>query len=193
MTGLRESPAPTPRSEVGSALPPSQGPIRLAAIDADTAFLRVLGKRVEAMGWQFRVLSGPVPTEEIVAMRLNAISIDLSLLGPRAWEFLEETCSALPGLGVIVCTGRSTVAQRVRGLRLGADDWVTKPCHPEELLARVESVVRRRRAGELSSQPIEPIVGGELEIRPDMFEAFVGGRAVGLTRREFELLHLLAG
>jgi DNA-binding response OmpR family regulator len=69
---------------------------------------------------------------------------------------------------------------------------VTKPCHPEEVLARVEASVRRRRAGELSAQPIEPVVAGELEIRPDMFEAFVGGRAVGLTRREFELLHLLA-
>jgi DNA-binding response OmpR family regulator len=151
----------------------------------------VLGKRVEAMGWQFRVLSGPVPTEEIVAMRLNAISIDLSLLGPRAWEFLEETCSALPGLGVIVCTGRSTVAQRVRGLRLGADDWVTKPCHPEELLARVESVVRRRKR---SSPRVDegPLSAGELEIRADRFQAFVAGQPVDLTRREFELLHLLA-
>ena len=46
---------------------------------------------------------------------------------------------------MIVCTGQSTVAQRVRGLRLGADDWVTKPCHPEELIARVEAVARRRR------------------------------------------------
>ena len=43
------------------------------------------------------------------------------------------------------CTGRSSVAQRVRGLRAGADDWVTKPAHPEEVLARVEAVVRRRK------------------------------------------------
>ncbi len=51
----------------------------------------------------------------------------------------------LPGLGVIVCTANSTVAQRVRGLRLGADDWISKPCHPEEVMARIEAVVRRRR------------------------------------------------
>jgi DNA-binding response OmpR family regulator len=93
---------------------------------------------------------------------------------------------------VIVCTGPSSVAQRVRGLRLGADDWITKPCHPEEVLARVEAAVRRRHAGAVSGTTPAPVVAGELEIRPDMFEAFVGGRPVGLTRREFELLQLLA-
>jgi two-component system response regulator RegX3 len=80
----------------------------------------------------------------------------------------------------------------VRGLRLGADDWVTKPCHPEEVLARVEAALRARQAGALTAEAAGPVVAGELEIRPDMFEAFVGGRSLGLTRREFELLVLLA-
>jgi DNA-binding response OmpR family regulator len=93
---------------------------------------------------------------------------------------------------VLVCTGPTSVAQRVRGLRLGADDWVTKPCHPEEVLARVEAALRARQAGTVSAEAVEPVVAGELEIRPDMFEAFVGGRAVGLTRREFELIQLLS-
>src|SRR4029077_13116113 len=129
---------------------------------------------------------------DFVAMRVNALVVDLALLGPGAWEFLERVTVALPGLGIVICTGRSSVAQRVRGLRLGADDWVTKPCHPEEVLARVEAVVRRRKVATASAKVTEPVVAGELEIRPDMFEAFVGGRAVGLTRREFELVQLLA-
>jgi DNA-binding response OmpR family regulator len=166
--------------------------MRLAILDSDSGFVRVLVKRASDLGWQYRCLEAPPRTEDFIAMRVNALVVDLALLGPGAWEFIERVSAALPGLGVVVCTGRSTVAQRVRGLRLGADDWVTKPCHPEEVLARVEAAVRRRRAAELSAQPVEPIVGGELEIRADMFEAFVGGRAVGLTRREFELLHLLA-
>jgi DNA-binding response OmpR family regulator len=168
------------------------GPIRLAVIDADTGFLRVLAKRIESKGWQLRQLSAPPPTDELVAMRLNAMLIDLALLGPGAWEFLERVCGALPGLAVVVCTGQSTVAQRVRGLRLGADDWITKPCHPEEVIARIEAVVRRRRR--LSERAdAAPVVAGELEIRPDQFQAFVGGQSVDLTRREFELLQLLAG
>jgi len=104
---------------------------------------------------------------------------------------LERLCTTLPGLGVIVCTGPSSVAQRVRGLRLGADDWVTKPCHPEELIARVEAVVRRRKRAE-ARVDAGPMVAGELEIRADQFQAFVGGRSIDLTRREFELIQLLA-
>ena len=124
------------------------GPIRLAVIDSDSGFVRVFLKRAEGVGWEYRALTAPPPTDDLLAMRLNAVVVDLAILGPRAWEFLERLCGSMPGLGVVVCTGQSTVAQRVRGLRLGADDWITKPCHPEEVVARVEAVVRRRkRAG----------------------------------------------
>ena len=125
------------------------------------------------------------------AMRVNALVVDLSLLGPGAWEFLERVSAALPGLGIVICTGRSSVAQRVRGLRLGADDWVTKPCHPEEVLARVEAVVRRRKRAS-ARVDTGPLVAGELEIRADQFQAFVRSTSVDLTRREFEVLQLLA-
>jgi DNA-binding response OmpR family regulator len=167
------------------------GTVRLAVIDTDSGFIRVLTKRLDAAGWECRVLSGGVPTEELVAMKLNALLVDLSVLGSEGWSFLDRVCGMLPDLGVIVCTGGSTVAQRVRGLRLGADDWINKPTHPEEAMARIEAVVRRRRRGRASAD-VGPLVAGELEIRPDQFQAFVSGQSVGLTRREFELLHVLA-
>jgi DNA-binding response OmpR family regulator len=90
-----------------------------------------------------------------------------------------------------VCTGRSTVAQRVRGLRLGVDDWISKPCHPEEVLARVEAVTRRHKRA-AAPEETGPLVAGELEIRADQYQAFAGTQSADLTRREFELLHLLA-
>ena len=165
--------------------------LRIAILDSDSGFVRVLVKRAGDLGWQYRCLESPPPIAEFVAMRVNALVVDLALLGPGAWEFLERVSAALPGMGIIVCTGRSSVSQRVRGLRSGADDWMTKPCHPEEALARVEAVVRRRkRASE--RMDTGPLVAGELEIRADQFQAFVGGRSVDLTRREFELLQLLA-
>src|SRR3954453_22605127 len=165
--------------------------LRIAILDSDSGFVRVLVKRAADLGWQYRCLEAPPPVEEFVAMRVNALVVDLSLMGPRAWEFLERVTAALPGMGVLVCTGRTSVSQRVRGLRAGADDWVTKPCHPEEVLARVEAVVRRRKR---ASERVEtgPLVAGELEIRADQFQAFVRSRSVDLTRREFELLELLA-
>ena len=167
------------------------GPIRLAILDSDSGFVRVLVNRLDGLGWPHRRLEAAPRVEELVAMRVNALVVDLALLGPEAWEFLEQVSSAIPGLGVVVCTGRSTVAQRVRGLRMGADDWVTKPCHPEEVLARVQAVVRRRK--QLSVRRDEAaVVAGELEIRADQFQAFAAGRSLDLTRREFEVLELLA-
>src|ERR671939_2142370 len=97
--------------------------LRVAVLDTDSGFLQVLGKRLERLGWEHRVLASAVPMDTVVAMRLNAIVIDLAVLGPQAWDYLDKLCSSLPGLGVVVCTGPSTVAQRVRGLRMGADDW----------------------------------------------------------------------
>jgi DNA-binding response OmpR family regulator len=165
--------------------------LRVAVIDNDSGFLRVLAKRFEAGGYQYRILSGPVPAEDLAAMKLNALLVDPSLLGPLAWEFLERVCGMIPGLGVIVCTQGATVAQRVRGLRLGADDWISKPCHPEEAMARIEAVVRRHRRGQ-TREDVGPLVAGELEIMPDRFQAYVGGESLEFTRREFELLDVLA-
>jgi DNA-binding response OmpR family regulator len=166
-------------------------PIRLAAIDSDSGFLTVLSKRCEAACWQLRTTGSAIPLEELVAMKLNALLLDPAVLGDEGWPYLERVCGMLPDLGVVVCTGRSTVAQRVRGLRLGADDWITKPCHPEEAMARVEAVSRRRRRGRVQAEN-GPLIAGEMEIRPDQFQAFVSGGSLDLTRREFELLHLLA-
>ena len=167
-----------------------QQTIRLAVIDNDSGFVTVLSKRTEAAGWQLRQVASAIPPEELVAMKLNALLLDPAG-AEDGWGYLERVCGMLPDLGVVVCTGRSTVAQRVRGLRLGVDDWITKPCHPEEAMARIEAVSRRRRRGRSRAES-GPLVAGELEIRADQFQAFVSGGSLDLTRREFELLQLLA-
>ncbi len=168
------------------------GTLRVAVLDRDSGFIQVLSKRMERLGWEHRVLASPVPAETVAAMRLSALVVDLAVLGPPAWEWLERVCGELPELGVIVCTGPSTVAQRVRGLRMGADDWVTKPCHPEEVIARVEVLARRRRRGTARTER-KSLSAGEVEIRADRFQAYVQGASLELTRREFELIELLAG
>jgi DNA-binding response OmpR family regulator len=164
------------------------GSVRVAVIDSDTSFTRVLARRLESAGWEHRVHSAAIPADELVAMKLNALVIDPTLLG---WDYLEQVCGMLPDLGVIACSHESTVAQRVRGLRLGADDWVAKPAHPEEVLARIEAVIRRRRRA-MPNRDLGPQVLGEVEIRPDQFQAFVSAQSIGLTRKEFELLLVLA-
>jgi DNA-binding response OmpR family regulator len=169
----------------------AQQTIRLAVIDDDSGFVTVLSKRTDMAGWQQRLLTSAIPPEEMVAMKLNALLVDLAVLGDEAWGYLERVCEMLPDLGVVVCTGRSTVAQRVRALRLGVDDWIGKPCHPEEVMARIEAVSRRRRRSRAGAET-GPLIAGELEVRADQFQAFVGDGSLDLTRREFELLQLLA-
>lgn len=172
-------------------VPVTSGPIRFAILDSDSGFVRVLIKRADDLGWQHRQLESAPRVEEFLTMRINALVVDLAVLGQGAWEYLERVAGGLPGMGIVICTGRSTVAQRVRGLRMGADDWVTKPCHPEEVLARVEAVVRRRKRAAARVEA-GPLVAGELEIRSDQFQAYAAGRSADLTRREFEVLQLLA-
>ena len=166
--------------------------LRLAVLDRDPGFMQVLSNRLNALGCEYRALTSPATIDTLVAMRLNAIVLDLAILGPGGWDYLERICSRLPGLAVIVCTGPSSVAQRVRGLRLGADAWVTKPCHAEELICVVEAAARRHRRAEM---PVLDATArfGEITIRPDLYQAYAAEVSLELTAREFEILHLLTG
>ena len=93
----------------------------------------------------------------------------------------------LPSLGLTVCTARAAVAQRARGLRLGVDDWLAKPCHPEEVVARGEAVVRRRAP--VAPRAVRPLQTGGLVVRPDRYQAFAGEQSADLARREFTFAH----
>jgi DNA-binding response OmpR family regulator len=165
--------------------------LRLAVVDRDPGFMQVLSNRLDALGWDLRALSSAVTVDALVGMRLNALVVDLAVLGPGSWEYLERVCARLPGLAVIVCTGPSSVAQRVRGLRLGADAWMTKPCHAEELICVIEAAIRRHRRNEMP-QMEDAISVGEITIRPDLYQAYSGDASLELTAREFEILHLLS-
>jgi DNA-binding response OmpR family regulator len=169
----------------------SHNRLRLAVIDRDPGFMQVMSNRLEALGWDLRALSSAVTADALVAMRLNALVVDVAVLGPGSWEYLERVCARLPGLAVIVCTGPSSVAQRVRGLRLGADAWVTKPCHAEELICVIEAAIRRHRRNEMPELQSATMVG-EVTIRPDLYQAYCGEDSLELTAREFEILHLLS-
>ncbi len=150
--------------------------------------MTVLDRRFAALHWERELLGyGAVP-EQLSSMRLHALIVNPALTG---LDYIEWTAHALPGLALLVCGPPAPVADRVRALRSGADDWITKPCHPEELVARIEAVLRRRRAGEL---PVEEaaLYAGELSIRPDRFDVYADGRPAALSRKEYELLYQLA-
>jgi len=166
----------------------AHAPIRVALIDDDSGLLAVLDRRFMALRWQREVFAYSPEPEQLASLRLHALLVNPALTG---LDYLGRTARALPGLALLVCSGPVPVAHRVRGLREGADDWITKPCHPEELVARLQAVLRRRQAGAAPSEDAIR-VAGELAIRPDRFDAYAGDRSAGLSRREYELLYQLA-
>jgi DNA-binding response OmpR family regulator len=162
--------------------------VRVALIDDDSGFITVLDRRFQALGWERDVLGYAVGPDQLAALRIHALIINPVLTG---LEYIERISGSLPGLAMLVCTGPAPLADRVRALRGGADDWMTKPCHPEELVARVQAILRRRRTGDVPPED-SALSAGELTIRPDRFQAFAGDHSADLTRKEFELLRLLA-
>ena len=91
---------------------------------------------------------------------------------------------------IILLTARREEGERIAGLRLGADDYVTKPFSVPELVARVSAQLRRATASKVV--PDESVLIGDIEIRPSSRSVLVGGSEVELTRREFDLLMTLA-
>jgi len=92
---------------------------------------------------------------------------------------------------IIMLTARADETDRVVGLELGADDYVTKPFSMRELMARVKTVLRRAADnGPVATEA--PVQAGPILVEPAKREVRIGGRSVALTRKEFDLLHFLA-
>ena len=170
------------------SVPAEARQVRIAVVDDDSGLITILQRRFEALRWDCEVLAYPPGPDQLTAMRLHAILLNPELSG---LDYIERVSTAVPALAILAVCRPAQVADRVRALRSGADDWITKPCHPEELVARIQAVMRRRRIGDVTLED-EPTSAGELTIRPDQFDAYVGEDAAGLSRKEYELLRQLA-
>jgi DNA-binding response OmpR family regulator len=125
------------------------------------------------------------------SQRPNLVILDLMLPQMDGWRFTEELRRDDEDVPIIVCSARTSEFDRVNGLEVGADDYVTKPFSMRELVARVNAHLRRaERSREADGSGV--IAVEELVIDPDQIQAFVNGTAAGLTPREFEVLHALA-
>ncbi len=116
----------------------------------------------------------------------DLVLLDIMLPGESGLEILRSLDGRVP---VIMLTALAEEADRILGLELGADDYVTKPFSPREVAARVRSVLRRANR---APEPLETLEIGDLRIDPAAREVAVDGAAVDLTAKEFELLHFLA-
>jgi phosphate regulon transcriptional regulator PhoB len=123
----------------------------------------------------------------------DLVLLDIMVPQLNGWEVCRRLKQDVEtkNIPVIMVTGRVEEGDKVLGFEMGADDYVTKPFSPRELLARIRAVARRGRSGDVEKKPHVKI--GDLEIDRYRFEIRMKGRPVELTPKEFELLAILAG
>jgi DNA-binding response OmpR family regulator len=123
--------------------------------------------------------------------RPDLLILDLMLPGMDGWRVLEDVRGEDPRVPVIVCSARASEYDRVHGLEMGADDYVTKPFSMKELLARVSAHLRRVETHR-RPEGDRAVSSGGLIVDPEQVQAFHGETSLGLTPREFEVLYVLA-
>jgi len=164
--------------------------IHVLLVEDDAKLARLTSEYLEHQGLTVtRVADGPSAIREGVRPEVDAVILDLMLPGCDGFEVCRELrkSSHVP---IIAVTARVEVADRVLGLELGADDYMTKPFAARELLARIQAVIRRARgkAGPASRE----LTVGNLVLDIAGLSASLGGRPLQLTSYEFALLRVLA-
>jgi DNA-binding response OmpR family regulator len=178
---------PNPRSE-------RQEIAQVVVCEDDTATLELLCDHLAAD--RFGALPAPTASDALRLCRYNhpdLLLLDLALPDASGLDILREirgSDGADPGfdpkLPVIVLTGRGADAERVRGLEVGADDYLVKPFHYPELRARIQAVLRRRGGRADSPRRV-----GDLVVDPARRRVWVEDRDVALSNKEFSLLRVL--
>lgn len=159
---------------------------RIAVVDDEAMVRDVTGRYLREAGYDVvEYADGDVALRSLRAEPVDLVVLDVMLPGRNGWEVLTElrVGSEVP---VIMLTARGGEAERVGGLELGADDYVTKPFSPRELVARVRTVLRR------APMTSEIVQGAGLTIDPTARTVHRDGHRIDLTRREFDLLHHFA-
>jgi DNA-binding response OmpR family regulator len=160
-------------------------------VDDEPTIAEVVARYLERAGYRTRVAGDGVQALEAAAeQRPDLVVLDLMLPGIdglRVMRRLRDQDSA--PIGVILLTAKGEEADRVIGLRFGADDYVVKPFSPVELVARVDAVLRRV---EKPSEGATTVELGDIRIDPASRQVFARGEEVALTQREFDVLLFMA-
>ena len=164
---------------------------QILTIEDDPAIRRGIVDALRFAGYAtLEAAHGDRGLEMALGQEFDLLLLDLVLPGRDGLEILREVRRVRPTLPVIILTARGEEADRVRGLRDGADDYVVKPFSVKELLARVEAVLRRTPQRPADVERIE-IPGGQIDLARREVR-FDDGRHVELSEREIELLRYLA-
>lgn len=163
--------------------------VRILVVDDDPRLRRLLAANLRSVGYEVLTAGDGTEAATLVAREHpDLVLLDVMLPGADGFEVVDLV-RAFSRVPIILVTAKTEQADKVRGLDVGADDYLTKPFGIDELLARVRAVLRRSRAGD----PVDGVIGvPELSIDTRRREVTVRGEPVRLTPTEYRLLRVLA-
>lgn len=168
----------------------------ILVVDDEPSIIDLATLYLEGEGFSVRrAATGGEALDQVAAERPDLVVLDVMLPGMSGWEVCKALRAQYGQLPVIMVTARGEAVDRVVGLELGADDYVVKPFHGRELVARVRAVLRRADWGIAAGNEVNgphPLILGDVTIDPAGRTVIVAGRAVSFRAREFELLWHLA-
>ncbi|REE67963.1 two-component system response regulator ResD [Paenibacillus taihuensis] len=175
-------------------------PGRILVVDDDPSIVKITNLYLSKNGYEVdEAFDGQSALDKIRSGGSggNYALIVLDLMLPRVdgWAVCRELRQSGDNTPIIMLTARGEVHERIEGIRMGADDYLVKPFDPNELLVRIDAVLRRT-SRPVSSQPVSEraeLAVGNLQLQLDACTVSVDGKSVALTRREFDLLAWLAG
>jgi DNA-binding response OmpR family regulator len=165
---------------------------RILIVEDDVAIARGLKDNLEYDSFEVEVAGGGERGWEFIRERKpDLVILDLMLPGISGFDLCRRMRREGCLLPVLMLTARGDAKDRVHGLEIGADDYVTKPFAIEEVLARVHALLRRAGRSKLDALP-DYLRLGDVEVDFERFEARKAGAPIELSRKEFGLLRLLA-
>jgi len=168
-------------------------PIRVLVVDDEESLVELVTRYLEREGFEVHAAyDGDSALERARAVEPDVIVLDVMLPGTDGLEVARQV-RTFSDAYILMLTARTEEIDRIVGLSVGADDYVTKPFSSRELVARIQAMLRRPRTGRPSSG-VQPGARrfGRLTIDPDAREVWVDGEPVELTKLEFDLLDSLA-
>jgi two-component system, OmpR family, response regulator VicR len=165
----------------------------ILVVDDDATIRDILERYLRREGFAVRTTAdGQTALQTISNERPDLIVLDLMLPQVDGWEMCRRL-RAETTIPILMLTARGEEYERILGLGLGADDYVTKPFSPGEVVARIKAIFRRiDMARAVVPLRKEIIRGGPIMIDPGTRQVTVSGKSVSLTPKEFDLLHFLA-
>jgi two-component system alkaline phosphatase synthesis response regulator PhoP len=158
---------------------------KILVVDDEYTILRLVEYNLAREGFEVRTsLKGEGVRDLIRKEEPDLLILDLMLPGMNGLIILQELRQEKVLLPVIILTARGDETDRVLGLEMGCDDYITKPFSPRELVARVKAVLRRSK----NNSHANLFFIDHLEVDVDQYEVTVDGQAIPLTPKEFELL-----